>query len=346
MSWLLKLWNLLSGKGTPSKPVPETPVKPSVPSEPVKPSPSTPSLPEAPKAPEKPVVTLPKETLAQKYHRWSKLATSISMRFEGDVPWANPTGNFDDMGLTMGALGWTFGYGDQQQLVKTFVEKYGVDSLYKLMPSCGKEYWRLCNLPTKTGTAEIAKWSVRPGSSDVAQPYKAELVRFWQDSRMVDIQADRAHKDMASFAIEQGERFCKAAGLSELNFTIFAFFFDWRVLNGPTMKDVTYGTAYAAHNGNWDLCVQDVLQYCENVPASIYSSKSARMCGNYWKSKTLKAPVADWQKALLTMGYQRAKKSNPKSVADVLSRRGTLALGEGYVHEVLYNLKKDYYGQA
>ena len=62
------------------------------------------------------------------------IAMRGSGRFEGDDPWANITGNFDDAGLTCGMLGKTFGDGDQQECVHRFLKQFGPGELLKLMP--------------------------------------------------------------------------------------------------------------------------------------------------------------------------------------------------------------------
>lgn len=367
MSWLVDLWNKVFGKkkkdpvlveDTPSVPVlpevPKTPeVDPVIPSipEPPKPAPEPlkpPEVPEVPPSMEKPEESLPvkpNELTEAKILHWTKVAIEISQSFEGSIPWANPTGNFDGTGLTMGALGWTILYGDQQEIVKKFVSKYGEKELFKLMPGKGLDYWGLVNLPPARGVALADKWKTGTQGSSVQEPYRTELVRFWTDKRMIELQIEKARKDMGTYAVEQGLRFCKMAGVPELNFEIFSFYFDVRVLNGGMTKngvEVTYRTAYEAHNGNWKKCIQDVLDYAEHVPLTVYSVKSMRLNGKYWKEVTFKRQIPDWKLALLYMGYQRAKLSKPKFVADVLCRRGVLALGEGYVHEGFYKLEKFY----
>ena len=103
------------------------------------------------------------------------IAMRVSGQFEGDDPWANITGNFDDEGLTCGMLGKTFADGDQQQTVHRFLESFGESELLKLMPRTGADYLRLCALSKDQGTALISRWSVKGNSANVLEPYLSEL---------------------------------------------------------------------------------------------------------------------------------------------------------------------------
>ena len=122
---------------------------------------------------------------------WTQRATEIVMDFEGNEPWANITGNFDGMGLTCGALGWTFGYGDQQRLVKLFVSVYGKSKLLTYMPKFGEEYLQYVNLSNQEGVSKISAWSFK---EKVLAPYLPELTKLWQSPEMISIQKEEIEK--------------------------------------------------------------------------------------------------------------------------------------------------------
>lgn len=254
---------------------------------------------------------------------WTREALLISMRFEGDDPWANITGNFDGVGLTCGGLGWTIKWNNQQPLVKKFVNKEGLEKLKELMPKCWEEYWSICNDSESSAIRRSGAWS--GGRSLVREPYNSELRNLWKHPTMISIQVDTAWEQMGKFAWKktiEGQKYFK---LEKPKFGHFAYWFDLAVHNG-TGKLVAFSEAEGVSN-------KRVLDWCKSESGA--GQEDTRKNAKIWEVLVTKADFDEvhlWKMAML-----RAVKANDKYDTDVMNRKGSLALGEGIIHGKSYS---------
>lgn len=260
---------------------------------------------------------------------WIERATLISMDFEGNEPWSNITGNFDGMGLTCGALGWTFGFGDQQRLVRLFVELHGLSALLDYMPKHGETYWKYCTLSNEEGTRLVSAWS---NKEVVNVSFKADLKTLWTSVEMVEIQKGEIEKTIGKYASDTSMQFCKdhLAYTSKewiLDFKLFAFFFDVRVLNG-SMKGLTVVDALKL-NRNLDDSVRQVIQWCK-MYSSGYQIKDTRKSGEVWEALMNQGKLDYQSKVLLVLGWLRSCRAKTEFMGTVMCRRGIMATGIGY----------------
>ena len=260
----------------------------------------------------------------------SKIGLDISQSFEGDIPYANPTGDgppagFDGMGLTMGALGWTFGYGDQQRLVKKYISSFGKDAFLSKMSKCGDEYLKFVYMPTKQGTESIRDWS---RNEKVIEPYRSDLINFWTCKEMIDIQIDEAASNMGLYSDKMTKDLSQY--VPNINYRhSFLWFFDVRVMNGSMksawiddVKNLCGGLSSNQLEKGIHIAFKDISSWAGHD--SRFLNKNMML----WSSMH----TNDLQKVLMLLGYERSKLARNQFRLATMFRRGTLAFGKGYVN--------------
>ena len=254
------------------------------------------------------------------------IAMRGSGRFEGDDPWANITGNFDDAGLTCGMLGKTFGDGDQQECVHRFLKQFGPGELLKLMPKTGAEYIRLCALPRSQGVPLISRWSLNGRSANVLQPYLSELRSFWKSPPMISIQFKSALAREGKAAADN----TAAWGLSD-SLRAFCFFFDIATQGGGLkgLGPENVHDYFQQHGGSAGACLA-ACAACENAETSLANSADAHRNAKLWR--TLVDAADEVSRQLFTLGWLRSLLARPRFVFTSINRRGTLAFAQGFVN--------------
>lgn len=278
---------------------------------------------EPPPAKPEPIVESPKEEKEEiDFEKWAKDAAFISSTFEGDGgDYANVVGNFDGAYLTCGLLGLTWKYGNQLEILDEYLKKYGPNKLQKLMPKTGNEYLQAINSGYTEGAEIVSSWS--NGSANVRQPYRSELAAFWSSPEMVELQDKKYSKMMGVFALKKCLETQEYFELPKPLFQHYVYWWDQAVLNG-TGKTIEFKEADG-------FGVQKVLEFCESV--SGYNKDSMRKNAKLWKDQLDKSSMEE--RHLFKMAYLRALKSRPEFQGTTMMRRGTLALGKGYVNGTL-----------
>jgi len=256
-------------------------------------------------------------------------ALKISSDFEGNGdPFSNIVGNFDNMGLTAGALGWTWGLGDHQRLVQKFVLEFGRDLLYAYMPTLGDDYLYLVNQRPSDSFKEIATWS---RGSKVLSPYIKELQSLWGSKEMIKIQTEES--------LEIGERALRYGigwkqGEEEISwddpilFSEFCFFFDVVVQNG-SLKGLSYQiVSERIRTDGLTYVLSQILNWCASRDSSYAAWKDSRRNALHWKGVLENASLG--QQKLFILAWLRSLKSYKKYQASVMNRKGIMALGSGY----------------
>lgn len=277
---------------------------------------------EPPPAKPQPIVENPKEEKEEiDFKKWAKDAAYISSTYEGKGgDYANVVGNFDGAYLTCGLLGLTWKYGNQLEILDKYLKKYGPNKLQKLMPKTGGEYLDAINSGYSEGAAIVSKWS---SGSKVKEPYKSELSAFWASPEMVELQDETYEKMMGVFALKKCLETQEYFELPKPLFQHYAYWWDQAVLNG-TGKTVEFKEADK-------FGVKTVLDFCETVDG--YNTDSMRKNAKLWKEQIDKASMEE--RHLFKMAYLRALKSRTEFQGTTMMRRGTLALGRGYVNGTL-----------
>lgn len=288
------------------------------------PEPPSDDPPEPPPPP--PITKEPVTNIEEKeeidWKEWGKRAAYISSTFEGKGgDYANVVGNFDGAYLTCGLLGLTWKYGNQLEILDQYLKKYGPNKLMALMPKSGKEYLEAINSGYGEGSSIVASWS--KGSSKVSEPYKSELSAFWASPEMIELQDEKYEKMMGIFAKKKCLESQSYFNLPKPLFRHFMYWWDQAVLNG-TGKTIAFSEAK-------DVGVKTVINFCKTVDG--YNKDSMRKNADVWLKQIDK--VDQDQIHLLKMAFLRALKSRQEFQGTTLMRRGTLALGRGYVNGTL-----------
>jgi hypothetical protein len=206
----------------------------------------------------------------------------ISGSFEGGdggPRWDLLTGDFDDMGISVGCLQWNPGTGSIQRLLHLIFQKLGS------VPPEFEAIGRLAEMDAVSGTRYAVRNWIRPG--DPHKRLTDEAVQLWQAFLQVPASLE-AQVELAQVTLD-------AAVKEALDFMPFlngqidlrtaAFFFDLRVQQGGLVKKLPNGTY-------WRPAVITDPAQAEYLPAIITAQQS-----NHY-------PVADaWKAArmLLTL---------------------------------------------
>lgn len=285
--------------------------------------PSTPAPPvEAPAQP--PIITQPVEGEPD-WKDWTKKAMVMSGAFEGEgEDWGNPVGNFDGAYLTCGLLGFTWKWNNQPPMILTFVKRHGEARARQLMPRVWDDYYRAAKLGESGGKSIVSRWSSgRSNDDSVYEPYRTELKNFWSSEEMRVIQVEKAWEMMGAWAKEKSIVAQKYWNLPTPLFQHFEYYFDQAVLNGQA-NYIKLSDASA-------LSLSTVLDFCASKGG--YTVKDLRRNGDLWPKLI---PDADNHEVVLwKAAYLRARFSRSEFQAVTMNRRGTLALGRGYVNGTL-----------
>lgn len=266
-------------------------------------------------APEEIKMPTPKE---DNYDEWVMKAAEIIATFEGNgVDWGNPVGNFDGAYLTCGLMGFTWKYNNQPPMIKEFVKRHSADAVLRLMPKSGSEYIRAANLGESGGANIVKQWS---SGYKVNEPYKSELRAFWTSPGMIEIQKEKIFEMMGNWGTKKMLECQAYFKLSEPKFEHLVYWMDQATLNG-TGKTPTFAAGE-------QVSINEVINFCSS--AGGYNKEDLRKNGTLWNKMIDSSPKDE--KLLWKMAYLRAKASKYEFMGTVMNRRGTLALGKGYVN--------------
>jgi len=250
---------------------------------------------------------------------WKKAAVAITPGFEvaGD-PYEGVSGDFDGMGISCGALQWNIGQGSLQPMVKNVGEALVATT----MPTHGAELWKACNGTIKAGLAIVRGWQT---GTTLKKKAKTELqalmgspqMRAEQDKRIDGVAGD-AFDEATAWAAARGARPSKR---------LFCWFFDLVTQNGGleglTFQEVADFIALNKPDKTDDL----ICDFLKNQTGSSGHVKDARKNAALWRNN---APGEKLE--ILAMSYLRSKTSNPKWRHVVVNRKGTIAMGSGWVN--------------
>lgn len=260
----------------------------------------------------------------------SKDALGVSQQFEGSDTNANITGNFDGVGLTCGALGWTIKWENQDPLVNAFIQRHGLDRAKELMPEVWDEYLAVIRASGQTAIDMSAKWSGT--SSTVKEPYRSELRAFWKSPEMAAIQQEWADKDMGLYADTQTKAFCALHGIPDSQI-VFRWFFDIKVHNGG-MKGINLDAGKAVSFGQ-------VASWAKllDIPSRFANTKKD-LVHNISTWERMYDSMTPWQRSLFGLSFLRSQIARKEFHADVMNRKGSVASGVGRVHGHDYDFRK------
>lgn len=258
---------------------------------------------------------------------WLLTALKVTGHFEDAAsPLAAVTGDFDGMGISLGVLQWNIGSGSLQPMVASL----GREAVVAALPTCGEDLWRACTSDVREGLALCRSWQ----TGAVLKPrIKAELAAFTGGERFVSCQLRRA-AEVGARAYEAARAYAaQAQPGAEPGKDVFCWFFDVYTQNGG-LKGLTYADAAdfiaASGTGKADDVICDWLAARTSAFAGFRDSlRNAAL----WRDNVPPAKLH-----LFVLSYLRAQKSRLEYRADVLNRKATIALGQGWVHGEKHDL--------
>jgi hypothetical protein len=254
------------------------------------------------------------------WSQWTETALKVTGHFEdADDPLGGVTGDFDDMGISLGVLQWNIGMGSLQPMVRSI----GRAAVVAAMPGYGVEMWAACNASVTEGLRIVRAW--QPGGH-LRAAVAAELKHLALCPPFVAQQVANADK-VAERAYAAATEWAVAATGGKPDKRQFCWFFDVLTQNGG-MK----GIAYADVDGfmrrlgldHTDDVICDWLAARGQDDAGFRDSRRNAVL---WRDK-----IPDERLPLVAASYLRAMKARTAYRGDVLNRKATLAIGTGWVH--------------
>ena len=251
---------------------------------------------------------------------WVAAAVEITPGFEtvGD-PYAAVAGDFDGMGISCGALQWNIGMQSLQPLVLAV----GQPAVRALMPQHGARMWEACSGTVGRGLQIVRAW--QSGTSLKAGP-KAELTALMgspalraQQQARIDVKAEAA--------LSRARDWSMGRNGTEPSKRLFLWFFDVVTQNGGLRGMTPQQVADFMANNRPDRVDDIICDFLASRGGSSGHVKDARNNAALWRNQ-----AGEEQLEILCMSYLRSAKSNPKWRHVVLNRKGTIAMGKGWVN--------------
>lgn len=255
-----------------------------------------------------------------------KVLTKITGTFEnsGD-PYQGVSGDFDGQGISCGVLQWNIGQNSLQPLVQAA----GKPAVLAAMPVFGSEMWRACQSSLSVGLQIVRSW--QNGTALKSAP-KSEL-RAFMGSAPMRAQQDTAIRKVAVKAETMADDWAAARGQGARTVQDLAWFFDI-VTQNSSLKGLGFGDVAAFKNAAGPGQADDLV--CDWLAAT--TSKYAGQEDCHKNAQLWRNTVSGDELDLLVLGYLRSQKSILQWRGDVLNRKGTLAVRQGWVHKTKFDL--------
>jgi hypothetical protein len=244
----------------------------------------------------------------------------ITGHFEdSDDPLGAVSGNFDGMGISLGVLQWNIGSNSLQPIVRAI----GKAAVTATMPNLGEDLWAACNTTVARGLAIVRAWQPHNKLPKAAFNELKAYVRSqpFQDQQLKSARkvGDSAWATAVDWADKQGRN---TATKRE-----FCWFYDVFTQNGG-MKTVTPRKVQSYIDNNGAGAADDLI--CDWLAARTDDDKGAkdsRKNARLWRD-AVPAP----RLFLFVASFLRTAEANPMWRSDVMNRKGTIAVGVGWVH--------------
>jgi len=258
---------------------------------------------------------------------WIQAALKVTGNFENSSdPFGGVAGDFDGMGISLGVLQWNIGMGSLQPLVK----KVGRAKVVDLMPVYGGELWTACISNIPQGLAIVRSWQ---NGSHLLEAVRKELKAFTHSDAFVSQQVAAAHA-VAERAWATASLWNSETVRSEPTLQDFCWFFDVYTQNGG-MKGITPANVHEfIANVGQDRADDLVCDWLRARTPADHGFKDSNKNGTIWRNAV---PAVNLM--LFVASYLRSQKAILPWRADTLNRKGTIAVGTGWVHGEMHNLR-------
>jgi hypothetical protein len=250
----------------------------------------------------------------------------ITGHFEdSDDPLGAVSGNFDGMGISLGVLQWNIGSNSLQPIVRAL----GKATATSTMPQFGDDLWRACNATVAQGLAIVRAWQP---NNKLPKAVFNELKAYVRCQPFQDQQLKTARK-VGNTAWDAAVDWANKQGRPTASKREFCWFYDVFTQNGG-LKSVTpkkvqdFIDNHGANSAD-DLICDWLAARTDDNRGAIDSRKDAKL----WRDA-----VPDDRLFLFVASFLRTAEANPLWQSDVMNRKGTIALGTGWVHKEKHDL--------
>ena len=252
---------------------------------------------------------------------------TITGHFEdSDDPLAAVSGNFDGMGISLGVLQWNIGSNSLQPIVKYL----GKSAVTSTMPTRGEDLWRACNTTVSAGLTIVRQWQP---NNKLPKAVLNELKAFVRDAPFQQRQLQVA-RSVGNTAWNTAVDWANKRGRDSATKKEFCWFYDVFTQNG-SLKSLTVRKVQSFLDNHGAGSADDVI--CDWLAARTDDGRGAidsRKNAVLWRNA-----VADEDMFLFVASFLRIQESNPLWQSDAMNRKGTIAVGPGWVHKEKHNLK-------
>lgn len=261
---------------------------------------------------------------------WIKTALQVTGHFEDSSdPLGAVSGDFDGMGISLGVLQWNIGSSSLQPLVRAL----GRAKVVTAMPNYGVDLWTACTSTLPTGLSIVRGWQ---NGTKLRAPVMTELKAFTHSQAFVaqQIAASRKVAEDAFKAAAKWAAADPAAPGRSPSKGQFCWFFDTFTQNGG-LKGLSYASAEQFIHLHGATGADDTI--CNWLAARTSADagfRDSRKNAELWRDK-----VQQDDMPLVAMSYLRALSSRVAYRGDVLNRKATIAIGRGWVHAELHDLR-------
>src|SRR3954452_24516558 len=162
---------------------------------------------------------------------WIKTVLMVTGYFENSSdPLGAVSGDFDEMGISLGVLQWNIGSESLQPLVRNI----GRAKVVATMPVYGSDLWTACTSGIPHGLIVVRGWQ---NGSRLQPAVAKELKAFVRSAPFIEQQVAAAHH-VAERAWSNATTWNAAYGKGEPSLQDFCWFFDLHTQNGG-LNDVT-----------------------------------------------------------------------------------------------------------
>ncbi|MDR5733574.1 hypothetical protein QCE47_14670 [Caballeronia sp. LZ025] len=245
-------------------------------------------------------------------------ALSITGHFEdSDDPFGAVSGNFDGMGISLGVLQWNIGSGSLQPLLKAL----STDEIRTPCPTCGADLIRARGVSPSEGLKIVNQW--QPGGK-LPATIRNEL-KTLAHSEPFKAQQVKAAQAVAARAYKTCGEWC-AAWNQEVDAHAFCWFFDVYTQNGG-MNTVTPQQVDAFVRDNPHHGIDMICSWLDDRVSPEHGFRDANKNAQMWRNAVPQAATH-----LFSASFLRSQRSKIDWRADTLNRKGTIAVGQGWVH--------------
>lgn len=247
-------------------------------------------------------------------------AIRITSGFEGKDFWGNVSHpfDFDGQNLSCGAVQFTYASGNMQKVVKLALPNKGfLEMLSECAPKYGQRYLNAMVYLTNEAALEELNDLKRD-----AKFFSKELRAFWSSKIMIEAQKKAlipVHKKTLDLV-----KLFESATKQKSTDRSYWFFFDIVIQNGSLKESFPWEKKPFVND-----CFDFMLRQ-----TNIDTKRNLVLWERAYNTAT------EESKLLFLIGYKRALLCRKEYIADVLNRKGTIALGTGWVHQEKYYIKE------